>query len=554
MEKVGKRSIWASPALDSRIRSANVQKSEKLLGYLTGPGLVYVTYFVVAGTYLNVFYTDILNIGHLWGGLFLALMPVVSKVIDAITNVIMGRIIDKTKTAQGKARPWLLISAPLLALTGIMLYAVPKASETVQAIWIALSYNLFFAFAFTIYNMSHTLMVPLSTRNQKQRDTLGFLMNTATNMIAGAVTYVLFPMVILPWIGVARDRWVGIMTILSIIAIPAVLLEYYYTKERITEESAKTEQEENTVSVKEQMKACLKDSYWVIYMVVWFIWQILSYAQSTILVYYANWVVGSYNDGTTITLLTTVSQAIQGPALLLLWPISKKFGKRNTMIGGMVLAILGAGIAFINARNLGVVMIGMLIRCLGLLPSYLFTAMLADALDHVEWKSGFRCDGFSATIVNVSVTVGMGIAVGMFNFGLSAFGYVAPAADGAIVQQTNAVQSFITISYFGMAILVYAIVLVLMLFYRVEKQLPQIHTDIIAKHKAEAEARGEVYISFEEKERIEAEEQERIAEEKRIEELKAKCEKKGLSFEEEEAKYQAKLAAKKAKQEKKKRK
>ena len=43
-------------------------------------------------------------------------------------------------------------------------------------------------------------------------------------------------------------------------------------------------------------------------------------------------------------------------------------------------------------------------------------------------------------------------------------------------------------------------------------------------------------------------EQDRIAEEKRIEELKEKCAKKGLSFQEEEAKYQAKLAAKKAKE------
>ena len=62
-------------------------------------------------------------------------------------------------------------------------------------------------------------------------------------------------------------------------------------------------------------------------------------------------------------------------------------------------------------------------------------------------------------------------------------------------------------------------------------------------------AHGEVYVSPEEKARLEQEELDRIAEEKRIAELKERCRRKGLSFEEEEAKYQARLAAKKAKAE-----
>ncbi len=94
----------------------------------------------------------------------------------------------------------------------------------------------------------------------------------------------------------------------------------------------------------------------------------------------------------------------------------------------------------------------------------------------------------------------------------------------------------------------------IMTFYDIEAKIPQISADIIARHKAEAEARGEVYISPQEKAAMEQEKLEKIAEEKRIEELKAKCAKKGLNCDEEEAKYQAKLAADKAKAEKKKKK
>ena len=76
--------------------------------------------------------------------------------------------------------------------------------------------------------------------------------------------------------------------------------------------------------------------------------------------------------------------------------------------------------------------------------------------------------------------------------------------------------------------------------------------ELTARRKAECEARGEVYLSPEEQAELEQAEQDRIAEEKRIEELRERCAKKGLSFDEEEAKYQAKLAEKKAKEDAKK--
>ena len=71
----------------------------------------------------------------------------------------------------------------------------------------------------------------------------------------------------------------------------------------------------------------------------------------------------------------------------------------------------------------------------------------------------------------------------------------------------------------------------------------------LSLHRAEAEARGVEYVSPEELARREQEEQDKLAEENRIKELKALCEKKGLNFDEEEAKYQARLAAAKAKAE-----
>lgn len=201
-------------------------------------------------------------------GIFLTFMPVVSKVIDAVTNIVMGRIIDKTHSRQGKVRPWIAVSGVMMAVSGILLYAVPKASPTVQIIWVVFSYNLFFAFAFTIYNMSHALMVPLSTRNTKQRDTLALLTSTGATMIPGMLVTVIMP-VLIAVIGVgieAQSRWLTMMGILSAMLIPATLVEYFFTKERVTEDAmaAGETAKNSSVSLMKQMKACLQDPYWMI--------------------------------------------------------------------------------------------------------------------------------------------------------------------------------------------------------------------------------------------------------------------------------------------------
>ena len=81
----------------SRIRSENVTAKEKWLGYLLGPAGALLLNAVLA-TYLNVYYTDVLKLTGVWGGAFLVIFPIISKIVDAITNVAMGYIIDRTRT------------------------------------------------------------------------------------------------------------------------------------------------------------------------------------------------------------------------------------------------------------------------------------------------------------------------------------------------------------------------------------------------------------------------------------------------------------------------
>ena len=545
--------LLGSKIFDTRIKSANVQNSERWLGFLFGPAFVMSMFYISGQSYLNTFYTDVLKLTPVWGGAFLATLPIVSKILDAITNLIMGWIVDHTKSRHGKARPWLLLSAPLLVICGILLFSVPRASMAVQVAWVTISYNLYFSIAFTMYNISHNLMVPLSTRNSKQRDALSIFASVGVSMIPGALVAFVMPSFVLPYIGIDQSKWMLVMSILSILALPAVLMEYYFTRERVTEETTEDDQNTQKVTTKDQIRGCLKSSYWVIIMIILIVYNLYNNFQVTSMIYYANWVLGSYNDGITLTLLNVGGQFPLGFGVLLLWPLVKRFGKRNVMAGGFLLGIVGCLLGMTNIHSMGVALAGLILKSLGTIPiTYILVGMLADTLDHIEYVNGFRCDGFSTSVQSVILTIASGVSAGLFNLALSRTGYLAPSGteeEIAAMVQPHAAQNLFAWGVFLVPAVGFAVCFLLLIRYRLDKELPGMQTEIALRNKAEAEARGEVYVSPEEKARPEQEALDREAEERRIAELKATCEKKGLSFEEEEAKCQAKLAEKKAKAE-----
>lgn len=457
----------------SRIRSVEVTKSEKWLGYLVGPAGALLFNSVLA-SYLNVFYTDVLKMTHVWNGAFLMVFPIISKIIDAITNVIMGQIIDHTRTKEGKARPWLLVSAFLVPITGVLLFTVPAASETVQAIWIMVSYNLFYSFAFTIYNMSHTLMVPLSTRDTKERGGLAVFNNIASVMVNGIVVALIFPMAVMPFLGANKTLWITVMSVLAILTLPPMLLEYYYTKERVTEEMAA---DARTVTIGEQLRVVFTDKYLIIFMLYNVIYLFGTGFKNMTLVYYCNYVLGSYNDGITQMLVSVIGGIPMGIGIFAVWPLAKKFGKRNVTMIGFIIYAIGGAVCLVNPKNMVVVLIGQFIKNIGGLPcAYVFAALFADVLDHIEWKCNFRVDGLSASINSIIATVCIGITNGVLNLCLAKFGYVAPEFIEATGQTVGAVQNagiqnMFIFFFLGLEIITGLALAVLLWFLNVEKTI-----------------------------------------------------------------------------------
>lgn len=577
MEKL----MLGSRIFNSKVKSKNVTNKEKWLGYLLGPiGALLLN--AVLGTYLNVYYTDVLKLTTVWGGLFLTIFPLISKIIDAATNVLMGYIIDRTKTKQGKARPWLLVSAPFLTITGILLFVVPSGNITLQVIWVIFSYNLFYSFAFTIYTMAHSLMVPLSTRNTLQRGGLSVFNQVSTIMISGIVVALVFPMAIMPIVGVDKTSWIILMGIISGIALPLTLIEYYFTKERITEE--KSGEEEKKVPFLLQLKAIFTDKIVVLLIVYFLIYTIGTTFKNIALVYYCNYVLGTYNDGITQTLVSVLGGIPMGIGIFAVWPLAKKFGKKNvTMIGFLIYAI-GSAICWMQPNNLILVLIGQFIKNIGGLPcAYVFMALFADALDGIEWRTGFRADGMAMSIYSIITVAVVGICTGLFNLFLANYGYVAPITVGELqggaditnlitqlnpdqisdliannkldasiaFVQNSGVNNFITFAFVGLEVITGLACAGILFFVNIEKTINKKHEALVEREKAQYAKEGRKWLPADERNALEIQKQEQEAEEYFKQELKEKCIKKHLDFDKEYQIHLDKIKLAKEKQEEK---
>lgn len=532
----------------TRIRSANVKPVESLLGYLVGPFCamlangIFTTY--LTRYFRNVLFAEELASGSALAGTvesFLTVFPILSAILIVIGNLVAGQLVERTRTKAGKARPWILLSAVLLAVSSVLIFIQPSDDPTFKMIWLVIAYNLYYAVAFPLYNTANSTLTPLSTRNSNQRSVLASFVNMALLGAVGAGSMVfpfLLSILIKPEmsLGTQRTFWMILFIIVAVITFLGTVMQYYFTRERVTEESMGQEQAEAKprIGVGRQAKAAVGDRYFWIIIVFYFLYQFSGGIKNTSLNFYAEILATqSFPTDSVTGVLGIIGAVPMAVAVFFVAPLCNKFGKRPVCVIGMIVGVAGGVIAGIGYDNMVVASVGIALKCLGSAPAgYMILAMIADSLDHIEAKCGFRCDGLVMSVYGSIMIASTPVAQGITS------ALVGTGTTGTVI------------AYIWIETVCYGLGAIILLFFNVEKYLKSDRETVLARQKAEAEAAGLEWIAPEERLRIEEEESERLAEAARIEELKARCEKKGLDFKAEEAKYQQKLAAKQAKKKK----
>lgn len=364
------------------------------------------------------------------------------------------------------------------------------------------------------------------------------------------------------------------MSIVACIALPLTFVQYFYTRERVTEErrnqvgiaahsmdvaGKRLDAHKKEASMLDQLKACLKVKYWVLFILVILIWNTLSHMKNISLVYYCGWVVNGNAYGSYAAIqakFQMIAMSPMGPGILILLPLMKKFGRTNCIWAGSLLTVAGSLIAFLNPGSGMMIYMGSALAAFGNIAfSYVMLTFVGDLIDYVEWKTKVRCDGLTGGLVSAVMMFAVGIAQGIFNLGLMASGYAQPqqigtSAEGVALfaDQTAAATGWINFAYQGSYIVLGAVIFFVFCFvFKIEEHLPQVSRELQERKVAECAALGVEYVPADELERREIAEQEAEAEENRVKELKEYCAKRGLDFDKENQKVLDKRAAKKAK-------
>ena len=477
--------FWNTPLTGSLVKSPDVKLPEMLIGYFIGPFGALLSSGIFT-SFLNKYFTDVLKLDT---G-FLSVLQLVSTLLIVATNLIVGQLIERTRVLAGKARPWVLLSALTLSVSSVLMFIVPFAG-TAKMVWIAIAYNLYYAVAYPIYNTANSTLIPVSTRNSGQRGALASFTNVAGLGVMG-VGSMIFPVLVSNVMKEDQHMWFLVMLGVAIFSALTIYLQFKFTRERVTEEllgEGNGAARVKTASMGEQLKAVTSEKWWWLIILFYLAFQCSGAMKNGSMSYFCQWVIGAAGTidwGMAQTILAVLGAIPMAVAAAVVVPLANKLSKRVVVMAGMLIGVAGGVIAGLGGGQIVPVAIGVALKCLGSAPAaYLILAMLADVIDHIEFKSGIRTDGLTMSIYSSVMVAATPICNAIFMAMLGGSGYVAPpedAAAAAAMTQSAAVQSTIGISYIWIETVAYAICAALMLLWTVERDLPA-EQETIAQRK-----------------------------------------------------------------------
>jgi GPH family glycoside/pentoside/hexuronide:cation symporter len=555
--------IFEKPFMDSRAKTRRVSTKEKILGHLVGPlGLIFVVNTIAAlvekfftqqtGVYANA-------LGASEGDAFLKLMSgqyeavmLVAKILAIFMGLFIGWLVQHTKSRQGRMRPWLLIFGFLSIAIGFLIFLF-NPSTLGSAYWyyffvMVVCYNTIGCSYFYVWRDT---IVSITTRDPTEKMQLKFIRQLCWTLISGIIIGMLVSSVLLPfWLDKDVSGYPILMIALSVAAIPLLLMEYFYTRERVIEDvvEEKGVEGENKIPLKEQLKALFKNKYFMILFALATIGGIVdNFKGGNVQYFYIKFLLGAGESGkewiqSIYPIITGVPLGIGAFAI---YPLAKKFGIRNVSLVGYSLVLIGSLLGFFFPSNLYIAFGAGFIRQLGFLPNaYIFATLMCYAYDSIEYKSHLRLEGLMGVSIFVAVQSGIYAPfAGGYESILLSLGF----RDAAGYVASQDVLNFMTISMYLFDAVMAACYVIGLLFVDVEKHLPEINAGILAERKAAVLAQGKEWVEPEVLAEREEAEFAREAEEARVADLKDKCARKGLDYEAENAKYLASKAEKERK-------
>lgn len=418
------------------------------------------------------FYTDVVGISILQVGTIM----LVGGIVDAISDAVMGIIVDHTNTRWGKCRPYLIFCAIPMAVACFFVFHVPEADPSVKYIYALITY-IIYTLAYTAVLIPQNVLISAITDDPQDRLSVNMFGSLGTNFGQLIPNALALTLVAVLGAGSEYRGYNWTILIFGVFGAALLMMDGFNTRERLNMTASAKQQK---ITMGDTLKSFC-NAPWIICTIttLFTIAQVVVKASTT--VYYTTNVL--QDAGLSSTLLS-IANIIGIPVTLIIPFIAKKIGNRNLVWCGAALGAVGSfGLLFFKSSNLMIIAFSVIASVGTAFINGIIYVMCAESVDYGEWKHGVRVQGFLMAFIGFAVKIANSLVQMITTAILNAGGYVG----GADTQTASAVTA-IEFCYVGIPLILFVIVFIINGFYKLDKLYPQIRADLEAKRAAMEQA------------------------------------------------------------------
>jgi GPH family glycoside/pentoside/hexuronide:cation symporter len=382
------------------------------IGYGSGDAAVNV---VISSMFLIItfFYTDVYGLKPT----DMALMFLLVRFIDAITDPLMGLITDKFTTRWGRYRPYFLFLSVPFGISVFLTFTTPGFDYSGKLIYAYVTY-IFVTLMFTAVTIPYISLIGVLTSDPKERlSANGYRLFFAK--IAAFLVSIVVPIMAasLGKNDLARGYQLA-MGLMALLGTLLFLFSFFTTKERVEHVVDKT-------PLLEQFKLLVKNGQWTLLFGVCFTGTVGYVIRGSVAIFYAKYFLGGDASVQSTFMATGVTAAI------LAMPVSTYITKRYCKVKLFKYTQLAVGaislVMFFAIKPGDMVLAYILYFILSFvvdLHAPVFWSAIAEAVDYGHAESGKRVSGLSFGGISFAQKAGMGVAGAAVGYLLDFFGYI----------------------------------------------------------------------------------------------------------------------------------
>lgn len=412
---------------------------------------------------LTYFYTTKLGMASGTVGTVL----LVSKVFDAVSDLFMGKIVDKTNTKSGKARPWLLRMIIPAFLACVLLFTVPSSMGALRYVYALVTSVFASAIVYTAIAVPYYTMMSFKTKSSEEKGKMGTWRAAVGYAIGVACGIGLIPITVA--LGDDQMAWIKFGVILGALSAICLFITYKFSREIYHDEGEMAQKEAN-VSILQGIKMLLSNKYWIIITLVGVAMNIMYGVILVAPLYYGLIIMGDPGFYSTVNTVNIIPSVI-GFLTVGFW--IKRFGLTGTAKCASIIGIVGSIIRMSVPMNSVVFLVGGSLMMYGTIP--LISVLPAMTLNTAEMNMvnhGVRITGMTNASNSFVGKLGGGVGGSLIGWVLAAGGFDAFNAGTIGLTAGLKTAVFAINSYIPLAM--YVVIFLFLFRYDYEEKLPEI--------------------------------------------------------------------------------